>query len=273
MNDKFINTKNLIWTVSVIVCLLAVFVGFIYAAVNRYYYDHEIPVVNLGAAEKTSGDSREEDSSDEPQAGVLNGLRKNKHGADDYIQKLTFLCDSVYSSLPECGVDASMVWLGSEGTFSVSGLSSNMISNPNDGSLISAADAVMVYKPDILVILVGTDGLYNTDEDTFKAQYSQLIRSVLSFSGDTRIICCSIASVTPGCIPTDGLTIEMVDNANVWLKDVCTEYAVWYADTASEICQDRFLKSEYASSDGRTLNINGISKVFDFLNEHALETD
>ena len=274
-NDNLSTVKNLIWAAGILLSLAAVFVGFLYAAFGDYYYERVIPTVELGAsekAEKSEDKGGKETSSEDngPIAGELNELKKKK-GGNDYISSLYFLCDSTYSSIYLYGADPSKVWFGETGVLDAGTLSTGKIIFPDDGSSVTAANAAMISFPDILVIMAGSDGLAAVEGGNFKEDYSALIEGILSLSPDTQIICCSINSPAASYAASDGLTSSMIDSANAWLKEVCTEHAVWYADTASVICKDGYLISEYAGSDGRTLNGAGIEEVLEYLNSHALK--
>ena len=274
MLDKIVKFKNIIWAVLVLISLLAVLIGVLYCLVNPYPGERILPVVELGASsgspknEKSTSASTPSSDLISAEAGVLNELRKTRDLGQDYISSLTFLCDSRNTAVATYGADPSKVWLGSEGSVDMNDLFAAGVRFPGDGSTVSAPNAAMISKPDILVILIGKDGVPDISEESFITGYKALIGSVLSQSPSTRIICCSISSVTEAY---DGnITPEKVYLANQWLRTVCTDTAVWYADTASVICRDGWLLEEYAASDGVSLNGAGISSVFEYLSTHAL---
>lgn len=274
MFEKISGIKNVIWALLIVISLLALLVGLISAAIKPYDGNGETPVVSLGAkAEKSekSEKSGKDSDSDVPVVGELNELPKNKKAGEDYISSLTLLVDSASLPLVSYGANPELVWQGDGGTMPVNLLSSGKILFPGDGSLVSVSNAAMISKPEILVILVGIDGLSVTDQATFKEAYGAMLGSVLSVSPETKIVCCSIPSFSASYAPVDGLTTEMVNNANLWLQEVCRSYAVWYADTASLLCQDGFLRSDYAASDGISLNGAAADVIFDYLRSHALQ--
>ncbi len=275
MLDTIVKFKNVIWAILVLIALLAVLVGLIYCLVNPYPGERVIPVVQLGEASSSSRkDSKQPDNipassgTAAAEAGTLNELKKCKNMGDEYIASLTFLCDSTNNSVITYGADAGKVWLGAEGTVDVNDLYAAAIRFPGDGSTVSAGNAAMSSKPEILVIMIGKDGLSTVSEESFINGYKNLIDTILGQSPSTKIICCSISSVTDAYEGT--ITPEKVILANNWLKSVCTDKAVWYADTASEVCKDGMLQAEYASSDGISLNGAGVSAVFDYLCTHCI---
>lgn len=275
MLDTIIKFKNVIWAILVLIALLAVLVGLIYCLVNPYTGDRVIPVVQLGEASSVSKkDNGQPDNisalngTASAESGTLNELEKCKNMGDEYILSLTFLCDSTNSSVITYGADSGKVWLGSDGYVDMNDLYGTGIRFPGDGSTVSIGNAAMIAKPEILVILIGKDGLSNVSEESFTNGYKNLIDTIHSQSPSTQIICCSISSITESY--EGSVTPEKVLLANNWLKTICTDKAVWYADTASTVCKDGMLLEEYAASDGISLNGAGISSIFEYLCTHRI---
>ena len=254
MLDKILHFKNILWAVLVLVCLLAVAIGLIYCLVNPYPGEREIPVVQLGeSAPKAAKSPKATGSSDTPAAGVLTALGKTKDRGEEYIASLTFLADHKNAAVVSYGADTGKVWLGEDGFVRMDALDTLTVRFPGDGST---------------VVLIGTDSLASVDRDTFISRYEQFIQTILSQSPETKIICCSLSSVTISYV--GDLTAARINEANEWLQTVCTDLPVWYADTASAVCKDGVLLDEYASSDGISLNGAGVSAVFEYLRTHAL---
>ena len=269
MLDKILHFKNILWAVLVLVCLLAVAIGLIYCLVNPYPGEREIPVVQLGeSAPKAEKSPKATGSSDTPAAGVLTALGKTKDRGEEYIASLTFLADHKNAAVVSYGADTGKVWLGEDGFVRMDALDTLTVRFPGDGSTVSASNAAMISKPSVLVVLIGTDGLASVDRDTFISRYEQFVQTILSQSPETKIICCSLSSVTISYV--GDLTAARINEANEWLQTVCTDLPVWYADTASAVCKDGVLLDEYASSDGISLNGAGVSAVFEYLRTHAL---
>ena len=274
--DTIVKFKNVIWAILVLIALFAVLVGLVYCLINPYSGERVIPVVQLGEASSSpKKDGKQPDnvssqsgSSSSAEAGVLNELKKCKNMGDEYIKSLTFLCDSTNTSVITYGAESGKVWLGADGTVNMNDLFAAGIRFPGDGSTVSAANASMISKPDILVIMIGKDGLPDVSEESFISGYKSLIDSVAAQSPSTKIICCSISSITATYHGT--VTPEKVFLANEWLRTVCTDKAVWYADTASSVCRDGMLLEEYAASDGISLNGAGVSAIFEYLCTHCI---
>ena len=164
----------------------------------------------------------------------------------------------------------TQVWGSTAGTIPIESLSSCVIKYPADGSEISAATAAMIAQPKLLVLCVGNDGLASASEEAFRAAYKGLIDSIRSASPDTKIIVCSLLPVTENYTGADGLTNVAVAQATTWLKQVCTEASVYYADISSALTLNGSLASEYSTGDGHALSSTGCSKVLEYLSTHAV---
>ena len=107
-------------------------------------------------------------------------------------------------------------------------------------------------------------------EEAFRAAYKGLIDSIRSASPDTKIIVCSLLPVAENYTGADGLTNVAVAQVTTWLKQVCTEASVYYADISSALTLNGSLASEYSTGDGHALSSAGCSKVLEYLSTHAV---
>ena len=97
------------------------------------------------------------------------------------------------------------------------------------------------------------------------------MKGIQSASPETRIICCSIGSVTAAYTGTDRLTAERIAQANQWIQQVCADTGVYYADLGA-ILNDTSgaLSAEYAATDGRSISSAGISKIMEYFRMHGI---
>ncbi len=269
MFGKMAALKNIIWAVGIVVCLGALAVGLIFASAVRYDGSGQVQ-------ELSSPDQSEEPLVTVPGSGTLLTLEETEDGGQAYIDSLTFLCDSALIGLRDygllsAGMATTQVWGSSAGNIPAADIAQCVIKYPADGTEVPAATAAMAAKPRILVISLGCDSLAETNREDFIANYSSLISSLRSASPDTKLVCCSITSVTTGYTGSDGLTAELVSSANDWLREVCTNNGVWYADVASAVSDSSgTLFMDYASSNGKTLNSAGISAILTYLRSHTV---
>ena len=94
MGDKVTGLKNILWAIGIVVCLLALFVGCIVAAVSPYHgeADPRTPDLNAVRDQNTSTDVSAL-TFVEPD-GQLHELRESKDAGEEYLRGAVFLTDS-----------------------------------------------------------------------------------------------------------------------------------------------------------------------------------
>lgn len=279
MGDKLTVMKNIIWAVAIVLCLIALLVGLIFGAASKYYgpdTDHILYLGDSAPAKPDKAESEEEQPAQPKGDGTLHTLEKSGDVGDEYLDSLTFLFDSATVGIRDYGllsggIATTQVWGTNAGNLPMDGILEDTIKYPNDGSEISIANAAMIAKPEKLVISIGTDGLSAMDRDTFIYNYTMLIMSIQTASPDTEIICCSLSSVVSGYGGSDGLSSTKVGDANEWIKQVCIDTGAYFLDVASVINNNGYLMDKFASSNGKTLNSDGLQEFIKFVRTHALQ--
>ncbi len=281
MNNGISGLKNIIWAFAIVVSLAALVIGLIVTMVLRYNGEAPDGTMYLGDAGPSSGleDPLSDDSGIDGGQSSSGGLMELPNSQDtglEYLFNLSFLCDNSFSAVNSFGANfgstaSSQVWLPAGGTLAAANASSTSIIYPQDGSEKTPGDAAGLYEPSRLVIYLGSDQLSGTTAENFISGYTALIQSVQSSSPNTKIICCSIGSVTAAYAGSDGLSSELIAQANDWIKQVCTSTGVYYADLASVLNDDEgHLIAEYAAEDGRSISAAGINKVMDYFRMHGI---
>ncbi|MBR0040982.1 MAG: SGNH/GDSL hydrolase family protein [Oscillospiraceae bacterium] len=269
MTDRVTGLKNILWAIGIVVCLLALFVGCIVAAVTPYHGEADPRTPDLNAV-------RDQNSSTDVSAltfvepdGQLHALLETKDAGADYLRDSVFLTDSVLLVLREQSLTGGDVWSSDSGSLPMDSIASWSILY-SDGSKISPADACMIAKPARLFIAIGSDALAKVSKDAFISGYAGLIRSILALSPDTKIVCCAIAPVTADYDPVDDLDNGKTADGTDWVKELCLDTGAYYADTASVLSVGSDLNPKYANEDGRTLNTDGAQRVLEYLRTHAI---
>ena len=281
MNNGISGLKNIIWAFAIVVSLAALVIGLIVTMVLRYNGEAPDGTMYLGDAGPSSGleDPLSDDSGIDGGQSSSGGLMELPNSQDtglEYLFNLSFLCENSFSAVNSFGANfgstaSSQVWLPAGGTLAAANASSTSIIYPQDGSEKTPGDAAGLYEPSRLVIYLGSDQLSGTTAENFISGYTALIQSVQSSSPNTKIICCSIGSVTAAYAGSDGLSSELIAQANDWIKQVCTSTGVYYADLASVLNDDEgHLIAEYAAEDGRSISAAGINKVMDYFRMHGI---
>ena len=100
MTGKWTSLKNLGWAIGIAVCLLALVVGLVIASVNRYSGDSFSSSTALTSENVDgSGNVTELTPGTSGGAGSLLTLPETNDAGQEYIDKLTFLCDSSFITL------------------------------------------------------------------------------------------------------------------------------------------------------------------------------
>jgi lysophospholipase L1-like esterase len=277
MKNGLSGVKNLIWALAIFVSLLALLVGLVFSIATKYYGDDMDGTLVLGQGVSISKDSGIDNAMGQNiQPGNLLELPATQDNGIESVFNFTYLCDSTIIGINDYstaygGNATAQLWTDNGGGIPAASAATTQIVYPGDGSMVTPSNAAMVAQPKRLVIYIGGDDLAAATEDSFKAGYTQLIKSISSASPETKIICASIASVSAAYPSSDGLTRDLVSQANEWIKDVSIQTGSYYADLAS-IFNDEggYLNADYASPDGRSLNSAGIAKLVEYFRFHGI---
>ena len=278
MRNRLTSIKNIAWALAIVICLLAVFIGLLFAAFTRNKDEQFRGGVHLGsqveAAEATDDPLRTRPA--QQGDGTLKTLDETEDAGQEYLNSLTFLVDSSLVGLRDYGVlsggtETSQVWATPSGVLAVADIAQSRIVYPGDGSIITAPDAAMLIQPEILVISIGNDGIANIDQYEFIDKYDTLIADIRRNSPNTWILCLPLTSVTMDYTSADGLTAAKCNEYDSWIRTVCEQTGSIYCDAVSSV-QDvsGALLQDYATSDGRTLNPNGVNRILQYLRYHAV---
>ena len=270
MLDRLAGLKNILWAIGIVVCLIALFIGFVFSAVTPYHGEADPRTPDLNAVKEQNMAADVEALNFVEPDGVLHLLGETKDAGQDYLSSSVFLTDSVMIGLRDLSLTGGDVWSSDSGSLSMERIERWGILY-SDGSRISPADACMIAKPRLLFIAIGSDGLASVTESDFIAGYEQLIRKIQSVSPDTRIVCCSVAPVAEGYSSLDGLTSDMANKASEWVRQVCLDTGVYFADTASAVRAGIDLNPKYAAANNKTINNAGLQAVLGYLRTHAVE--
>ena len=273
MNKGLNAVKNIFWMLTLIVAVIAVLVGTVFAVSRKFYGDRLDGALDI-RSEKVS-QVKKPSASQAPAGGDgLIELNGTQDAGIEYVLSLTYLCDSTIIGLNDyasgLGNAKANMWTDSGTGLTAAAAGDTMIVSPSDSSQLTPVNAAMVYQPKRLVIYIGGDGLASATEESFTAGYKKLIESVLASSPNTSVVCCSIGSIAAAYTGSDGLTVEQFAEANKWIESVCRETGVKFADLASILNgENGYLKVEYAAPDGRSLNSAGINELINYFRYHA----
>ena len=276
MKNGLSGVKNLIWALAIFVSLLALLVGLAFSVFTKYYGDKLEGTLVLGEGVSVGGDALVDNELSAPaQPGKVMEMPSTQDNGIESVFNFTYLCDSTIVGINDYatsygGSATAQLWTDNGSGLSAANAATTQIVYP-DGSMITPSNAAMVAQPKRIVIYLGGDDLVNATEESFKSGYSQLINSLRSASSETKIVVCSIGSVSSAYPGTDGLNKELIATANGWIKDICIQNNVYFADLASILNDDDgYLKAEYSSPDGRNLGSAGIAKLVEYFRYHGV---
>lgn len=269
MFDRLVSLKNILWAIGIVLCLILLFVGFIFSAVTPYHGEADPRTPDLNAVREQNAVADVSSLEFVEPDGELHILRDSQDAGEDYIRSSVFLTDSIMVALRDQSLTGGDVWSSSSGSLQMGNIATwNILYS--DGSKISPADACMIARPARLFIAVGSDGLAATTRDDFISGYETMIRSIQRVSPDTKIVCCSVAPVADGYSGIDELTSELASEASEWVRQVCLDTGVYFADTADAVRSGAELNPKFAGANGKALNTAGLQAVLGYLRTHAI---
>jgi hypothetical protein len=209
----------------------------------------------------------------ENQPGTLNPLPESTKGNLDTVFDMTFLCDKTilgianYASQYGDGVTPS-IWTDDGAGLRAKDAAERPIVFV-DGSLITPGSAAMITRPKTMVLYLGGDGLAETSEKEFIDGYIRLIESLRAGNPNGKLIVCSIASISSNYQGGDGLSPQLIGRANAWIRQICIDTGVYFADLASFLNDENgYLSDAYLMPDGRSISSAGIALIVDYFRFH-----
>ncbi len=194
-----------------------------------------------------------------------------------YIKSIVFVGDRTISPLAHASgqISQRQVWSGEDGTMRLDRNLAEMPITYADGTYFSSVSlAASNYKPMYMVITVGLDnGVGYCTKEKFKEYYSSLVESVKEISPDTKIMLQSVFPVSKAVEKDDpAIKNSRIDEVNDWICELCSEMSLGYLDTHSALSDKKgYLKSEYDSGDGITLNNSGYDQMLTYIRTHGYQ--
>lgn len=214
---------------------------------------------------------------EEPPSPPSTVLGESEDMGQEYIDSLTFLCDSStrglksYAMLKD-GKSTKQIWATQSGTLRLDSILESKIIYPKTNKEMTVAEAVALDKPEYLVITLGLEGGVTTlDESSFKQNYTSLIDAVLTESPDTKIILQSIFPVASKFTNENKLNNSVIDKANIWVKEIAESTGTRYLDTQSILKDETGALNEKYDNGGTGTNLDaeGFSAVLEYIRTHA----
>ena len=273
MNNRLSNLKNLLWAGGILLGLTVMLVALIFAMSRKNSETRPSGTITLGQIERAKAKGNVDNADGLAAPGTLIPLPENNKGNLDTVFGMTFLCDKTILGLRTYANNYAdgiipQIWTDNETGLPVKSAADTPIVFV-DGSLITAGNGAMITRPKTMVLYLGGDGLVETSEREFIEGYIRLIDSIRSASPSTEIIVCSIGSISTNYQGADGLSPQLISRANAWIRQVCIDTGVYFADLAAFLNDENgYLSDSYMMPDGRSISSLGISQIVDYFRFH-----
>ena len=192
----------------------------------------------------------------------------------EYIDDIYFVGDSTTHGMKYYGVlsggkETDKVWTPKSGTLAMWNLLTEKIVM-GDGSEFTIPDAVDLTKPSYIVFTLGVNGVSSCSKEQFTGYYKDLITAVKDKSPDTVIILQSIYPVCSDYQYVNSISMEKINNANVWIAELAHQIGCYYLNTASILVDDSgYLNPAYSNGDGIHISPEGFSLILNYIRTHA----
>ncbi|HAL74951.1 MAG TPA: hypothetical protein DCM45_07705 [Clostridiales bacterium] len=193
----------------------------------------------------------------------------------DYIGKITFICDSpTYWLWPKGllsgGKNSKQIWTGPGGTMTLAYQRTYWILDPYDNKERPVRSVVERHKPEVLIIALGINGVSFMKEDYFVAEYTDLVTDIQAISPDTVILLQSIYPITRQYRNWGSITNVTITRANNWILQIAEDTGCKYLDTISVLlAENGEAKTELMMKDGLHPNTEGLKLILNYIRTHG----
>ena len=203
---------------------------------------------------------------------ALLGLTED--AGQEYIDKLTFICDSPgYWLIPfemlKDGENTKQVWTGPENTQTFAYYKECKILDPNDKKEKFMWEAVAEHKPEYICIWLGMNGVSFLEEKEFISIYKEMIEDLRKASPESKFICMSINPIKPGYANWDEINNDKITKCNSWILKACEELGTHYVDMYGVIADDDGTPKEELMLDDLHMNGKGLELILECIRTHA----
>jgi len=284
---------NTIWTIAIIISLVAVVFSLVYSMTVDSADPVESPSDKIAAdaADPSSSPSAPPSGTDSPlgtdtspvgtgetptgfspsPAAAPTILAETEDMGAEYIQKIIFLGDSTTYGLKYYGVvPAEQVWVPADGTFSLFNQSIIKIHDNLTNEDHTIEEMCTEYHPEYLIITLGINGILVMSDSDFIAQYTNLVERVQSTSPSTKIILNSIYPCTANPTPAE-FNNDKIDHGNELILRVAEDTGTRYLNSASALKnEDGNLPESYTNgSDGIHMLPVAFNIILQYIRTHG----
>lgn len=134
-------------------------------------------------------------------------------------------------------------------------------------------DAVSEYKPEILILSLGTFSTAWISEDVFLENANSIIKQIKEKSPETKLILSSIYPIKDG-YNINNFTQETINRYNFLILEMADKHNVKFLDVQEVLKDERgYGKAEYFVDDNFHLSFLGHRVVKDYIKSHMIEEE
>ncbi len=164
------------------------------------------------------------------------------------------------------------VWTPKSGTIALYNATFERLLDPPSGQLRTLSEMAATYRPPVLVITLGINGVATMREDYFKGEYKKVIAIVRESSPETTIVLQSIYPVSWFFDTSGGVTREKIIEANIWIHDIALEEGCRFLYSYPIFLDEAgYLDEGLQNGDGMHLAAVGYRRMIDYLLAHPAQ--
>jgi len=194
-------------------------------------------------------------------------VNQGSYSGDPLISRMTFLGDSTTYGLKYYGVVGdNQVWTPKNGTLALFRATTDYIVDPASGAEYTISDMCSMYKPDILVITLGVNGISMLDESAFKMYYDSLIEVIQTASPSTKIALQTMYPLSASYDTSSGINNTKISNGNRWIADIASSHGIACINSASVLVDSTGYRPEaWQNGDGLHMSAEGFAVVMNYM--------
>ena len=139
------------------------------------------------------------------------------------------------------------------------------------GNAMLLLDATKKYKPDYMILSLGTFSTTWIDYNTFITKSNDLIEEIKKASPDTKLILLSLFPVQKGK-NINNFTQDKINKYNYYILEMASKHKIKYLDAAESLKgSNGYGIDSYYTGDGFHLNNSGMKVIMNYIKTHVWE--
>ena len=221
---------------------------------------------------ESENNSESSESSKEESVAVSNAavVKESEWVESSYFDDAVFVGDSLSVGIDIYEVMTNAKVLAAEGLNPQTIKSSTAVKDKS-GNEVKVIDALNEINPGKIYIMLGSNGFFWMDKETFMSNYEDFLNEVKAQHPNAVIYVQSIMPVTKEKEQKDSrFANSIINDYNNSIISICEKLNLNYLDCAAAVRGDDGALPEDASNDGMHFNSNYYRKWMDYLRNHTV---